>query len=83
MMQALARLIRKHGPLVVLEEIERVCWERAEHCGEAGKQCRCQLRELGFGSASRWRQVARELRRAVGVLRRDEPDSLPAERGRK
>ena len=84
MQTTLARLIKKHGPLEVLEEIERICWATAEHYGQVGKRCRRRVwKEQGFVSSSRWYRLARELKRAVGAWRRDEPDSLPVERGRR
>ena len=84
MQTTLARLIKKHGPLKVLEEFHSICRANAKQCGQVGKRCKYwNWKELGYGSSSRWFRWTRELGRAVGALRHDEPDSLPVERGRR
>jgi hypothetical protein len=80
--RSLERLIKRYGPLEVLEALARIFLRWAERRGKAGKKSRTQPFKLqGFASSSVFYRYARALRRLVGELRHhDEPDSEPVGR---
>ena len=71
MEQALNRLTKRHGLLAVLEAIAAICSDKGAAYGEAGKRCYYRrIEEASYSEAAPWYRAARELRRALGALRR-------------
>jgi hypothetical protein len=76
----LERLLKHHGLLELLDTLASICQRRGDQFARAGKP-RLQPFEV-YETSTIWHRRARVLRRAVGELRHDEPDSEPVRRER-
>ena len=80
MEKALVRLAKKHHPADLLDELAKVYEKWAKERGRLSKKFRNRVwKDASHDSACGFRRAAREIRRASGALRRDDPSDWPVE----